>query len=357
MRKLVVAPMALALVAAAAAVLVASPPEGEARKKIVDMAQTFLGVPYVYGASSPSAFDCSGFVQYVYAHAAEIDIPRNSRAQWAAGKPIEKDSVKPGDIFVFDTAGGGGPSHVAIFLGETKMIHAISEGPRTGVVISPITDRYFGPRMIGARYFIVSAFPNEKASPAVAVAPKPAPEPESAAPKPAAIKPESATAKPAPKPAAPVVEPAPVEAAPAAAPKPAPQPALPAAAQPAAPQPAKAPASLVDEPPVAQIGFTVTSTPSVVMDKIPAATGTAIAFTIRNGTGKDRVFHIFFYKADKDFKKTKILREARAAIRDGEAQEIEAYTFTEPGVYRLNVKTADNTQLMQRSWKVVEVGR
>jgi hypothetical protein len=347
MRKNVAATMTLAL---AAAVLVASPPEGEARKKIVDMAQTFLGVPYVYGAESPEAFDCSGFVQYVYSHAAEIDIPRNSKAQWAAGKPIEKESVKPGDIFVFDTTGGGGPSHVAIFLGETKMIHAISEGPHTGVVISPIADRYFGPRMIGARYYIVSAFPDQEAPLAVAAAPKPAP----AASKPESAKPSPATPKPAPVAAKPA-QPSPPPSAPVVAPKPAPQPAVPAAV--ASQLPAKTPAALVDEPPVAQIGFTVTSTPSVVMDKIPAATGTAIAFTIRNGTGEDKVFHIFFYKADKDFKKTKILREARAAVRAGEAQELEAYTFTEPGIYRLNVKTADNTQLMQRTWKVVEIGR
>jgi hypothetical protein len=332
MRKHIVSLIAVALVAMTA-VLVASPPEGEARKKIVETAQSFQGVPYVYGAESPEAFDCSGFVQYVYAHAAEIQIPRNSKAQWAAGNPIEKDSVKPGDIFVFDTVGGGGPSHVAIFLGGDKMIHAISEGPKTGVVISPLTDRYFGPRMIGARYFIVSAFPSESAAPQTAAPAKPVETPKTVAetPKPAA--------QPS-KPAAPM------------------KPAVPAADAPAAAAaPTKVAAALAVESPVAQIGFTVRSTPSVVMDRIPAATGTAIAFTITNGTGKDNVFHIFFYKADVDFQKIRILREARAAIKAGEAQEIEAYTFTEPGVYRLNVKTADNTQLMQRTWKVVEVKR
>jgi hypothetical protein len=329
MRKTIVAPLTLALAALTAAVLVASPPESEARKKIIDMAQSFQGVPYVYGAESPSGFDCSGFVQYVYAHAAEIDIPRNSKAQWAAGKPIGQDEVKPGDVFVFDTTGSGGPSHVAIFLGADKMIHAVSEGPRTGVIVSPTADRYFGPKIIGARYFIISAFPS--APPA---APKPQP------PAPAS---QAAGAPPPPKPAPQTNVPA--------------QPPKAASQTTAASAPAKVPATLVDELPVAQIGFTVTSTPSVVTDKIPAATGTAIAFTIRNGTGEDKVFHVFFYKADVDFKKTKILREARAEIKAGQARELEAYTFTEPGVYRLNVKTADNTQLMQRTWKVVEVKR
>ena len=87
------------------------------------------------------------------------------------------------------------------------------------------------------------------------------------------------------------------------------------------------------------------------------ATGTAIAFTITNGTGKDQVFHVFFYKADKDFSKTRILREDRQAIPAGSGVEIAPYLFTEPGVYRLNVKTADNTQLMQRTWKVVDLKR
>jgi hypothetical protein len=365
MRKPIISLFAVALTAVTAAVLVASPPEGEARKKIIETAQSFQGVPYVYGAESPDAFDCSGFVQYVYAHAADIQIPRNSKAQWAAGNPIPKDAVKPGDIFVFDTTGAGGPSHVAIFLGGDKMIHAISEGPKTGVVISPLTDHYFGPRMIGARYFIVSAFPSDSAAAQAAAPAAPPAKPVVEAPKPVveAPKPVVEAPKPvveAPKPVVeapkPVVEaPKPVVETPKPVPAAKPIVAVPAANAPAAPaSPARNAAALADEPPVAQIGFTLRSAPSVVTDKIPAATGTAIAFTIRNGTGKDNVFHIFFYKADIDFKKTRILREARAAIKAGEAQEIEAYTFTEPGVYRLNVKTADNTQLMQRTWSVIE---
>jgi hypothetical protein len=123
-------------------------------------------------------------------------------------------------------------------------------------------------------------------------------------------------------------------------------------------EPAKpaAPVAVVnDEPPVSQVGFVLKPTPEVFTDKIPAATGTAIAFTITNGTGKSGVFHVFFYKADVDFRKTNILREDREMIQAGGSVEIAPYLFTEPGIYRLNVKTADNTQLMQRSWKVVDI--
>jgi hypothetical protein len=271
---------ASALVVAAVLVLVAALSESEQRKKIVETAQSFKGVPYVYGAESPEAFDCSGFVQYVYSHAAGIVLPRNSKGQWAEGKSVEKGEAKPGDLFLFDTAGGGGPSHVAIYLGDDSIIHAVSEGPNTGIIVSSVNDRYFAPRYIGARYFIL-------------------PSPGAPSPRPAS---QAATAR---------------------------------------------------ELPVDQVGFTVTSTPSLVMDKIPAAAGSAIAFTITNGTGRDAVFHVFFYKADIDFKKTKILREDRAPIRAGATLEIPAYTFAESGVYRLNVKTSDNTQLMQRTWNVI----
>jgi cell wall-associated NlpC family hydrolase len=329
MRKFMIAFAALALFTVRLADLEAAPSEGDARKRIIETAVSLKGVPYVYGAESPSAFDCSGFVQYVYAHAADLDVPRNSRGLWSAGMPVERAAAKPGDIFVFDTAGGGGPSHVAIYLGEDKIIHAVSEGPTTGVVVSPISDRYFGPRFIGARYFIVSAASAGKPAASVAVA---AP---AAATAPAAKGGASAAAAPSAKPAAPAAAPAPA-----------------AAATPARTAPVPS-AELI----VSQVGFVLKPESEVFIDKIPAATGTAIAFTISNGTGKDGAFHILFYKADVDFSKTKILREERASIKAGASREISAYTFTEPGVYRLNVKTADNTQLMQRTWKVVDIRR
>jgi hypothetical protein len=268
----------------------ASPSEGAARKKIVETALSFKGVPYVYGAESPSAFDCSGFVQYVYENAADISVPRNSRGQYAGGSPVDLKAAKPGDILVFDTAGGS-PSHVAIYMGSGSMIHAASDGPKTGVIVSSLDDSYFGPRFIGARCYIL------------------------------------------PMPGA-----APLAAAPAAA------------AEPKKQKPAVA-------PPVSEVGFTITSKPAVVNDRIPAQAGTAIAFTITNGTGASGSFHVVFYKADKDFKKTKILREERATIKAGASFELEPFTFAESGVYRLNVKTSDNTQLMQRGWQVLEAKR
>ncbi|MDR0389060.1 MAG: C40 family peptidase [Spirochaetaceae bacterium] len=121
------------------------------RQKIIDAAKEYVGVPYVYGAASPEGFDCSGFVGYVYNAAAGIALPRTSKNIWTSGQAVQ--NAQPGDIIVFDTVGGA-PSHVAILLDDETMIHAVSQGPRTGVIISPVQDRYFAPRVMGTRSFI-----------------------------------------------------------------------------------------------------------------------------------------------------------------------------------------------------------
>uniref|UniRef100_A0A7C3IJT3 NlpC/P60 family protein n=1 Tax=Gracilinema caldarium TaxID=215591 RepID=A0A7C3IJT3_9SPIR len=123
------------------------------RSVIVTTAKRYVGVPYMYGAASPSAFDCSGFIGYVYREAADIRVPRSSRQIWLIGLPIPLAKAQPGDILVFDTSGGF-PSHVALLIDKSQMIHAVSQGPRTGVMISPLNDSYFGPRLIGVRSFI-----------------------------------------------------------------------------------------------------------------------------------------------------------------------------------------------------------
>jgi hypothetical protein len=97
----------------------------------------------------------------VYRNAAAISLPRTARSIWTDGRAIQ--DAQPGDIIVFDTVGGAA-SHVAILLDDNTIIHAVSQGPRTGVIISPVTDRYFSPRVMGMRTFISQAVP---AAPAV----------------------------------------------------------------------------------------------------------------------------------------------------------------------------------------------
>ncbi|WP_159717322.1 C40 family peptidase [Actinomyces marmotae] len=95
---------------------------------IVSIAMQYVGAAYVYGGSSPSGFDCSGFVQYVYAQAG-ISLPRTSGAQAAAGRAVSMAEARPGDIVYYGY-------HVGIYAGNGMMIDAGNES--TGVVYREI---------------------------------------------------------------------------------------------------------------------------------------------------------------------------------------------------------------------------
>ncbi|HTX71946.1 MAG TPA: C40 family peptidase [Rectinemataceae bacterium] len=392
----------------ASATLYAQTNMAEIRKQVVETALGLKGVPYVYGAESPpDALDCSGFVQYVYRKAAGLEIPRNSRQQWASGYPIKMTEIRPGDVFVFDTSGSG-PSHVALYIGNGSMIQAASEGPQTGVIVSSLSERYWASRLLGARSFLdhpsgaeggaASQAPAPAAAPSAAQAvPKAAtvpaapsvtsstPAPGQAAASPATATPAApsvttgppapapaatatpaapsvTTATPAPAPAATAAPAAPVRAAAAVAPAPAataaPPTPVPAAAVVTSPPPATAPASSPgDSIPVSEIGFTLGTTASVVTDRIPAAVGSMLAFTINNGTGRSGQFQVDFYRASADFSQNVSLRHLVVTIADGAGYRLDPFLFDEPGRYRLNVKTAGNIQLMQRTFEVVQVGK
>lgn len=122
------------------------------RQAIIETAKQYQGVSYRYGAESPRAFDCSGFVRYVYRTAVGIELPRTSKTIWASGQSIGIAEAQMGDIVVF--ASKGTINHVAILLDADSVIHAVSLGPKTGVIISSLQDRYFGPRIIGVRSFL-----------------------------------------------------------------------------------------------------------------------------------------------------------------------------------------------------------
>jgi cell wall-associated NlpC family hydrolase len=85
-----------------------------------------------------------------------MEIPRASRLIWASkAKTVSLKNAQPGDIIIFSAnkGGKGAINHSAILLDKNSMIHSVSDGPQRGIIISPLDDKYFGPRIIGIKSF------------------------------------------------------------------------------------------------------------------------------------------------------------------------------------------------------------
>lgn len=103
----------------------------------------YVGSPYVYGGTTPAGFDCSGFVQYVYAQHG-VHLPRTAASQFTSSPAIEVEGMEnllPGDILFFVNTSTAGISHVAIYTGDGRMVHAVSPG--VGVAVSNVWDTYW----------------------------------------------------------------------------------------------------------------------------------------------------------------------------------------------------------------------
>jgi peptidoglycan DL-endopeptidase CwlO len=109
---------------------------------VVAIAERYLGVPYSWGGASPSGFDCSGLVMYVFAQVG-VSLPHSSYSQYGMGTPVSRDQLQPGDLVFFDGLG-----HVGIYVGGGSFIHA----PHTGdvVKISSISG-WYASTYVGAR--------------------------------------------------------------------------------------------------------------------------------------------------------------------------------------------------------------
>lgn len=115
---------------------------------VINYAESFEGYPYIFGTAGPYSFDCSGLVQYVYAHAAGITLTHSAAEQSTAGSAVSKSSLQPGDL-VFFNVNGSGIDHVGIYIGGGSMINA--ENPSVGVVYDNINSSYWAARYAGAR--------------------------------------------------------------------------------------------------------------------------------------------------------------------------------------------------------------
>ena len=103
-----------------------SPAASAAAARVLNTADQYVGVPYVWGGSTPNGFDCSGFTKYVFAKNG-ITLPRTSREQARAGDgvPLDFDALRAGDLLLFAEPGEA-ISHVAIYVGSGRIIHASS---------------------------------------------------------------------------------------------------------------------------------------------------------------------------------------------------------------------------------------
>jgi cell wall-associated NlpC family hydrolase len=148
----VTATAALALLVATASLVGCTPGQSA-----VDHARQQIGRPYTYGGSTPSSgFDCSGLTSWSWKQAGVSSIPRTSRDQHRWAKPIPRDQLQPGDL-VFYSSGGptGTVSHVALYAGDGRIIHASSSHDR----VEEASVDYWSGHLVGYGRIPASAMP------------------------------------------------------------------------------------------------------------------------------------------------------------------------------------------------------
>jgi len=117
--------------------------------RLTKSAMRFLGVPYVFGGTTAAGFDCSGYVQHVFAMLG-VHLPRTADAQYEVGR--KPKNLAPGDLVFFQTYTYGA-SHVGIYLGHGRFVHSSSSH---GVEVSELHDAYWSSRYLGAKRILVA---------------------------------------------------------------------------------------------------------------------------------------------------------------------------------------------------------
>jgi cell wall-associated NlpC family hydrolase len=128
-------------------------------QEVLINALSLTGIKYKYGGNSPeSGFDCSGFVRYVFSQAANLTLPPTARAISQIGKTVKRDELQPGDLVFFNTLKSAF-SHVGIYVGDNKFVHA----PRAGgaVRVENMQTSYWASRFDGAQRLENEANNNE----------------------------------------------------------------------------------------------------------------------------------------------------------------------------------------------------
>ncbi|MCB0283281.1 MAG: C40 family peptidase [Calditrichaeota bacterium] len=119
-------------------------------QNVMQVAQYWIGVPYLYGGNDYRGVDCSGFVQAVYADVFRIDLPRTTAEMYENGNYVRNGIFECGDLLFFKDIRGRGVDHVGIYIGENRFVHASSSG---GVVISSLESVYYKEHFVAARRY------------------------------------------------------------------------------------------------------------------------------------------------------------------------------------------------------------
>lgn len=122
-----------------------SAPASKNGGSVVETAKSYIGSSYVYGASGPSSFDCSGFTSYIYKQYG-VSLNRTAAGQYSNGTAVSKNDLQPGDLVMF---GKSGINHVGIYIGGGQMVHAAN--PSRGVTTDTINSGYYYNNYVGAR--------------------------------------------------------------------------------------------------------------------------------------------------------------------------------------------------------------
>jgi cell wall-associated NlpC family hydrolase len=120
-----------------------APADSSIGRTVAALAKRHVGAPYRWGGASPSGFDCSGFVCYVYGQVG-LSLPHNAAKQYRLGSPVTRDGLEPGDLVFFD-----GLRHNGIYVGGGRFIHARQTG--RGVTIARLDEAWYASHWSGAR--------------------------------------------------------------------------------------------------------------------------------------------------------------------------------------------------------------
>jgi cell wall-associated NlpC family hydrolase len=123
-------------------------PIGTVHSNVAEIARQMIGTPYRYGGRTPDGFDCSGLVYFSY-HQAGISVPRSSKEQLKATTPIDLEEAQPGDLLFFRN--WLKVSHVAIYLGDGRFVHAPSTGKQ--VSVASMDNSYYREHFVRAGRF------------------------------------------------------------------------------------------------------------------------------------------------------------------------------------------------------------